>query len=124
MTLKVFFLIILSVICCTATQVFFKKGVNSIESDSTKSIGHYVRFIGRVLITPYIWFGFITLVLWFLLWLVVLAQAELSIAFPLDSIQYLMILAASYFFLGERITWMRIVGTACIMLGIALVAVS
>jgi drug/metabolite transporter (DMT)-like permease len=52
----------------------------------------------------------------------VLALVDLSLAVPLDSVHYIAILFGSHFFLKEKLTWGRIVGTFCIAAGILLVA--
>ena len=75
-----------------------------------------------MLAKPQIWLGLLVVCCGMGVWLLVLAQAELSLAFPLDSIQYIIILFSSYLFLGERINRDRIIGTAFIIGGIVLVA--
>jgi uncharacterized membrane protein len=85
-------------------------------------ITSYLRFLRQVLAQPQIWLGLLVVSCGMAVWLLVLAHAELSMAFPLDSIQYVIILFSSYLFLGERINRDRIIGTAFIIGGILLVA--
>jgi drug/metabolite transporter (DMT)-like permease len=54
----------------------------------------------------------------------VLAGVELSIAIPVDSMQYIIIFIISYFVFKERMHWTRIVGTLFIILGITIVVFS
>lgn len=122
MTLKIFILVMIAEICSAGTHTFFKHGVNGIDVDTTRSIKGYLRFIKQVLAKPQIWLGLLVVCCGMGVWLLVLAQAELSLAFPLDSIQYIIILFSSYFFLGESINRDRIIGTAFIIGGIVLVA--
>ncbi len=75
-----------------------------------------------MLAKPQIWVGLLVVCCGMAVWLLVLAEAELSLAFPLDSIQYIIILFSSYLFLGERINRDSIIGTAFIIGGIVLVA--
>ena len=57
-------------------------------------------------------------------WLVALAHVDLSLAIPLDSMHYFLIMVASYVFLGERMSWARVLGTLLIVAGITFVAFS
>lgn len=124
MTIKIFLLIVLSEMCSAATHILFKKGVNDLQSYNMRNINDYLLFIKNVLEAPYIWYGFLMVAFSMAIWLIVLAHAELSLVFPFDSTQYIMILLASYFFLGEGINWTRILGTACIVTGIILIVLS
>ncbi len=58
----------------------------------------------------------------FLLWIKVLSKVELSYAYPMVSLGYVLIMIFSYFFFKENITPIRIVGVALIMIGVVLVA--
>ena len=56
------------------------------------------------------------------LWLLVLARAEVSLAYPLLSIGYLITAAAGYFLLGEGVGPTRLAGLALICAGIVVVS--
>ena len=59
-----------------------------------------------------------------ILYILALRRLELSFAYPLISIGYVLVLVASYFLFHESITWMRVGGVALILAGITLVAKS
>ncbi len=122
MTLKLFILVLIAEICSASTHTFFKHGVNGVDIENIRGVKNYLRFLRRVLATPQIWIGLLVVSTGMAVWLLVLAQAELSMAFPLDSIQYVIILVSSYFFLGERINRDRIIGTLFILAGIVFVS--
>jgi len=124
MTFKIFFLIVLHEICSTAEQIFFKKGANNLSMHKLANFRDYILFIKNILKIPVIWLAFLMTLGGWIIWFIVLAGIDLSIAVPVDSMQYIMILVASYLFLGERIHWTRILGTLFILLGIILVAKS
>jgi multidrug transporter EmrE-like cation transporter len=56
-------------------------------------------------------------------WMVALRDLRLSIAYPLTSLNYVGILAGSYYWFGERISIARVTGVILIFLGVLLVAV-
>lgn len=122
MTLKVLILVLIAEACSAGMHVLFKRGVNSLETGSISGIAAYLRFVGRVLKNPSVWAGLLVVACGMAVWLLVLAHAELSLAFPLDSIQYLFILLASRLLLGEHVNRDRILGTIFIIAGIVLVA--
>ncbi|MCX8045169.1 MAG: EamA family transporter [Desulfobacterota bacterium] len=122
MTFKVFFLVLVAEACSAGMHILFKRGVNTLEPGSMRSIKGYLRFVRSVLKNPSVWAGLLVVCCGMVVWLLVLAHAELSLAFPLDSIQYVFILLASAALLGERVNRYRILGTFFIIAGIVLVA--
>ncbi|MDD5774300.1 MAG: EamA family transporter [bacterium] len=124
MNLKIFLLILLHEVCSTAEQILFKKGADNFKQHRFRHFKDFFLFLKKLLKTPIIWFAFILTGASWLIWFVVLAGTDLSIAIPVDSLQYVMILIASFIFLGERMNWKRVVGTIFILLGVLLVAKS
>lgn len=55
-------------------------------------------------------------------WLMVLARVEVSLAYPLSSIGFLITAAVAHFYLGESVGLMRLSGIALICLGILVVS--
>lgn len=66
--------------------------------------------------------GIISYGISFLLWIKVLSKVELSYAYPMVSLGYVLVMIFSYFFFKENITPIRILGVAFIMIGVILVA--
>jgi|GEM_PF-830374 drug/metabolite transporter (DMT)-like permease len=123
MNLKNFLLILLHEVVGAAEQLFFKTSVNNFPEGKLRGIKDYLIFLGRVFRSPLIWLGFVMTVAMWLVWLAVLANLDLSIAVPLSSIHYLVIFAAAYFILKERIDKKRLFGALLILIGIILAAV-
>jgi multidrug transporter EmrE-like cation transporter len=55
------------------------------------------------------------------LWLLVLAKVEVSLAYPLASIGYLIAATIGYFYLGENVTMVRLFGILLICTGIVFI---
>ena len=119
---KILFLIILHNACATAEQVFFKHSVNTLADRPRNSLRDYRIFFIDIFRNPFVWLGFLMTLSSWLIWFVVLSKIDVSMAVPLDSMQHLMILAAAYFFLKERITWSRLVGILFVLSGVLCVA--
>ncbi len=106
----------------TAGQLLFKKSANAFPAMQGGSLRAYGVFLKDVIRRPGILLGLFCLAIGLIFWLVALSQAALSVVFVLGSMQYILILVASRFFLGEKIDGMRFLGTLFIATGIALVA--
>ena len=122
MSLKLVFLIILGEIFICAAQFMFKTGTNKLKPHKINTIKGYLNFITAAMKVPQIWTGFFLNVIAVVVWLLVLALVDLSLAIPLDSIHYILILLGAHFLLKERMTWERIAATLFIVGGIFLVA--
>lgn len=123
MSFKLIFLILLGEIFICAAQFLFKTGANRLKTHNLNTTAAYIAFIKSSLAVPAIWGGVLLNAIAIVIWILVLALVDLSLAIPLDSVHYIMILLGSHFFLKERLTWERVAATLFIAGGIALVAV-
>lgn len=111
-------------VCGVAGQILFKKTINGLEAPDMRSHTSYLVFLKNVLRVPAVWIGFCCVGSGVAIWLTALAQADLSLVFPIDSMQYVVTLIAARIFLDEKMDRMKLGGTFLIMVGIALVAMS
>jgi drug/metabolite transporter (DMT)-like permease len=121
--LSVIFLIFLTSLCDTISQLFLKSSVNSLNFDIRRPRMIF-GFILKLLRTPRVWLGFVFSTLSLLIWLFVLTKAELNFAFSVDSMHYVLIAIASRLVLKERVSSGRWIGIILIMFGIMLVSAS
>ncbi len=122
--IKVLFLIIVAEAWTAVGQVLFKKSTNSIEVHSLRTTGNMARFIKNITSKPMIWVGLLSMSIGMVVWLIALAQADLSIVFSIGSIQYILILFLAHYLLGEKIDKMKLIGTLLVAVGIILIAIS
>lgn len=81
-----------------------------------------VSNIGKLLLNPFVMGGFLLVFSGSIFWLSVISRIPLSLAYPMLSTSYVLVVAGSWFFFGEQITWMRLAGVFVIMAGVSLVA--
>ncbi|MDX2111623.1 MAG: EamA family transporter [Verrucomicrobiota bacterium] len=110
-------LILLSCILTALGQILFKVGMKT-HALFELSIATLPTLFGQILLSPTIMGGFASFGLGAVLWLVVLARTDLSIAVPLSSLTYLFTLAAGLLLFGEVLTAQKIVGTLLVTCGI------
>ena len=87
----------------------------SLDSLSWAAFGGVV---GTLVHSPYFWLGVTGIVMSFIVWMTVLSSIDLSIAFPLGSLSFIVIPILSIFFLNEVIPLMRWLGIVFIIVGI------
>ena len=115
-------LILVSVILTALGQLMFRQGmmtINRVHSES--GLWH---LIGYGLFNGYVLLGFLFFGTGALLWLVVLAKEEVSYAYPISALGYIVVLVGSYFLFQEQITLSRLAGILLIILGVAFIEYS
>lgn len=56
------------------------------------------------------------------LWMIVLGKVEVSLAYPLLSVGYILTAVIGYFFMGENVNLIRIIGLTFICVGIIIIS--
>ena len=119
----IIFLIVLTSICDTISQLFLKNSINSLDAN-INSIKKVLQFLLKLAAIPRVWIGFIFSCLSLFIWLFVLSKADLNFAFSLDSMHYIFIAYASMLILKENVGPKRWIGTILIVVGIILVSLT
>ena len=110
MSLTAWALVVVSQFALVAGQIYFKRAMSCRE--------HGGKWIGLLSV------GIATMTVWFLLWLGVMHQVELSKLMPLEGISPLLIVLGAAIFLGERLNWRGWAGIGLTCLGVMLVSAS
>jgi drug/metabolite transporter (DMT)-like permease len=116
------FAFILSGVVLNATaQLLLKAGTNAIGrfEYAAPEIG---RVALRFAVEPHIAAGVACYVVSLVVWLLGLSRVEVSVAYPMLSLGYVINALGAAYLLGEMMTPMRIVGIGAIILGVLLVA--
>jgi multidrug transporter EmrE-like cation transporter len=113
-------LILISVFLGAIGQVLVKYGAVNLNLNFT--IKYLIPSILSILKNLPVMLGVISYGLSFLLWIKVLSKVELSYAYPMVSLGYIITMVFSYFLFKENISFIRILGVAFIMLGVILVS--
>lgn len=114
--IKEIWFMLASVALGTLGQIAFKYGAMQMASQPATTLLDNLKWPLVVGVSLY---GTSTI-----LYILALKKLELSFAYPLISIGYVLVLIASYFLFHESISWLRIGGVALILAGISLVAKS
>jgi drug/metabolite transporter (DMT)-like permease len=76
-----------------------------------------LKFLLSLLLDPVIFSGFVAAFLASLAWMAVMTKFELSHAYPFMSLNFVVVLLLSGWFLSEPITFQRVIGMSLIVLG-------
>ena len=116
-----FALVLFGVLLNAAAQLLLKAGTNA--------VGHFefsaanVLPIGwKVATQPYVIGGLSCYVVSVVVWILALSRVEVSIAYPMLSIGYVVNAVAAYFLFGEAVGVQRLIGIGIIVLGVYVVA--
>ena len=78
----------------------------------------------KAFLSPYILLGLGCYITGFMVWLIVLAKAEISYAYPLISLGYVLTAIMGWWLLGENVTWVRMAGIFVTCIGVFIISQS
>lgn len=117
-------LVLISVILNTLGQLLFKIGMNQI-GEFTFSWGNMIPIASKLIVNLGILSGLLVYLLSTIVWFLVLSRADLSLAYPLLSIGYILNTFVAYYLLHEAaFSPLRLIGTLTIIVGVVLVSQS
>ena len=114
-------LIMSGVLLNAAAQLLLKAGTNAVghfefSAQNIVPVGMKLAF------EPHIAGGIACYVVSVVVWIVGLSRVEVSIAYPMLSIGYVLNAAAAWYLFGESLTAQKLIGIAFIVVGVFLVA--
>ena len=114
-------LILLDVALNVVGQLSLKFGMSKMGNFSV-SLPSLASVFARAAVNPYIILGVLCYGTGFLVWLVVLAKAEVSYAYPMISLGYVFTAILAWQLLGEHVTIFRFMGILVTCLGVFIIA--
>jgi len=115
-------LIILSISLAVCGQVSLKVGMNKVGQLSASHLNQFGETLITTLFNPYVFMGLFLYFVAALIWLIVLSRVDLSFAYPMMGLSYVMILIISGLALGEYVSFQRWLGALIICVGVFLIA--
>ncbi len=109
-------LVLLSVLLNTAAQLLLKVGMNHI-GEFTLSFSNLFPIGWRVATNPFLIGGVAIYVISLASWLIVLSRIDVSAAYPLMSLGFIINAIAAYYLLNEPLNAARIAGIIFITIG-------
>ena len=113
-----FGLIILGVALNTVAQLCLKQGMLSVGTVSLELAG-LLDLIIKAATSHFIMLGLTCYVASFAVWLMVLSRVEVSMAYPMLSVGYIVTAVFGYYFWGESLGIYKMIGIFLICAGVA-----
>ncbi|MCE5200640.1 MAG: hypothetical protein ABFD54_03755 [Armatimonadota bacterium] len=121
LTIGSFGLMCASVILMGFGQLFMKLGLGPKNLDAGSLIKTFLNIL-RIMFSPKVFAGLCLYVVSAFLWLLVLSKVRLSVAYPMLSISYFLVVGLSATVLRERVNWrMAGLGLLFISLGVSFI---
>lgn len=114
--MSVLMLILISVILGVLGQISLKQGLNVIGKIELKDL--LTSKIFSLMRERFVLLGIVLYISATVVWLVVLSQEELSFAYPLVAIGYILVAILGKVFFNENLTFFRIFGILLVILGV------
>jgi len=114
--------LLIAVVVSVIGQLFVKKGLNLLGNlDFSKGV---IIVFSKMVVSPYVLLGFGIYFLAVFFWLYALTKVDLSFAYPFLALSYVLVILLSWLFLGENISYLRLVGVLVICFGVFIVSKS
>ena len=117
-----FLLVIASSLLAVTGQICLKMGMERIGTLNLSGLASGVQTAVHVMTTPLVILGLACYAISAVVWLVVLSKLDLSLAYPLLALNFVLVPLLGWLLLGEQIPSLRWVGVAIIFVGVTVIS--
>jgi multidrug transporter EmrE-like cation transporter len=103
----------------TLFQIFIKRGAENLGET-----GDPLHWLAGALQSPWILAALAVEIICFFLWMRILSELDLSKAFPLSAISYVLVIASGWLVFGEPVVALHVIGSILILAGVWLIAIA
>lgn len=114
-------LVLTGVLLNAVAQLLLKAGAGAL-ADVELRVGNAALIAGRLVLNPPIIAGLFCYAISVVVWILALARVEVSVAYPMLSVGYVLNALAAWWLFGENLSATRIAGIGIILIGVWLVA--
>jgi drug/metabolite transporter (DMT)-like permease len=122
--LKTMVVMFLAISAGTVGDILLAKGMKEMGDISALNLRGIMDAACRALTNPKLIFGTTMLAVFFFLWLAVLSWEDLSVALPMQALNYVLVAFLSQYFLGEAVSPLRWAGTVLVCIGVMMITKS
>lgn len=122
--LKTVVVMLLAVTAGTIGDLLLARGMKEIGDISTMNFRGILNVSLQALTSPKLVFGTAMLAIFFFLWLAVLSWEDLSVALPMQALNYILVAFLSQYLLNEVVSPLRWAGTVLVAIGVIMITKS
>lgn len=115
-------LLILSIGLAVAGQLAMKSGMNKVGEIKSEDLAHPGDLIARVLKSFWAVIGVVFYAVSAVFWLIVLSRVNLSVAYPMVAVGYVVVVFYSWLVFKEPVKWISWIGLVLIVAGVVVTA--
>lgn len=121
---KTVIVMFMAVTAGTVGDILLAKGMKEMGDISAMNLRGIMDAAFKALTTPKLIMGTAMLAIFFFLWLAVLSWEDLSVALPMQALNYVLVAFLSQYFLHETVTPLRWAGTILVCVGVMMITKS
>jgi len=121
---KTLFIMLVAVTAGTIGDILLAKGMKEMGDVSAMNLRGAISAVHQAITTPKLVIGTAMLAIFFFLWLAVLSWEDLSVALPMQALNYVLVAFLSQYFLGETVSPLRWAGTILVCVGVVMITKS
>jgi multidrug transporter EmrE-like cation transporter len=114
-------IILFGVFLNAIAQLLLKAGTNKIGVIQL-SLNKAWAMLWQVAFNPYIFMGLVCYVVSVGVWIIALSRVDVSYAYPMLSVGYILNAVLAYYLFGEQLSAMRVGGIFVIMIGVYMIS--
>jgi drug/metabolite transporter (DMT)-like permease len=122
--LKTATVMLIAVIAGTIGDILLARGMKELGDISAMNLKGILNVSLQALTSPKLMLGTAMLAVFFFLWLAVLSWEDLSVALPMQALNYILVAFLSQYFLHEVVTPLRWAGTVLVAIGVIMITKS
>jgi drug/metabolite transporter (DMT)-like permease len=122
--LKTILIMLLAVTAGTVGDILLAKGMKELGDLSAMNLRGIIEVVLRAMTTWKIIIGTAMLALFFFLWLAVLSWEDLSVALPMQALNYVLVAVLAKYILHEQISPLRWAGIFLVCVGVIMITKS
>jgi len=122
--LKTAIVMLLAVTAGTIGDILLARGMKELGDISAMNLKGILSVALQALSSPKLVLGTAMLAVFFFLWLAVLSWEDLSVALPMQALNYILVAFLSQYFLHEVVTPLRWAGTVLVAVGVIMITKS
>lgn len=122
--LKTALVMLIAVIAGTIGDLLLARGMKELGDISAMNLRQILNVSLQALTSPKLVLGTAMLAIFFFLWLAVLSWEDLSVALPMQALNYILVAFLSQYFLHEVVSPLRWAGTVLVAIGVIMITKS
>jgi drug/metabolite transporter (DMT)-like permease len=121
---KTLLVMLLAITAGTIGDILLAKGMKEMGDISAMNMRGILSATYQAISTPKLVIGTAMLAIFFFLWLAVLSWEDLSVALPMQALNYVLVAFLSQYYLGETVSPLRWAGTILVCVGVIMITKS